>query len=166
MGGQLVLRAAPNKMFSGWVSYALSRSERRIGPEAAWRLFDFDQTHVLVASASVEPWKNWRFGARVRASSGYPRTRAEGSVYDSRVDAYQPTLGPHNADRLPAFIQGDLHAEHAVDLSFATLRVYLDVINVTNRSNAEEVVYGYDYQERGYLTGLPLMALLGARLEL
>ena len=46
------------------------------------------------------------------------------------------------------------------------LNVFLDVMNVTNTPNPEEVTFSYDYSQRKYLTGLPILAVLGARLEL
>ena len=39
------------------------------------------------------------------------------------------------------------------------------VLNVTNTQNPEEVTYSFDYQDQKYLTGLPILAVLGARLE-
>jgi hypothetical protein len=43
------------------------------------------------------------------------------------------------------------------------LRLYLDVQNVTYRRNAEELAYSADYSQRGAITGLPTLAVLGAR---
>jgi hypothetical protein len=43
--------------------------------------------------------------------------------------------------------------------------VYLDVQNVTNRSNAEDIVYNYNYTNRDYITGLPILPVAGARIE-
>jgi hypothetical protein len=36
---------------------------------------------------------------------------------------------------------------------------------VTNRKNPEEIIYNAQYTVRGYITGLPTLAVLGARLE-
>ena len=43
--------------------------------------------------------------------------------------------------------------------------VYLDVQNVTDRSNPEEIVYDYSYTKKAYITGLPTLPVAGARLE-
>jgi hypothetical protein len=47
-----------------------------------------------------------------------------------------------------------------------TLDVYLDVLNVTYHKNAEEIVYNADYTRRSDITGLPILAVLGVRIEL
>ena len=55
----------------------------------------------------------------------------------------------------------DLHAERALAVGGATSSVFVEVENVTGRANAEEVVWSGDYATRGYLTGLPILALAG-----
>lgn len=165
-GGQVVLRPAGWKWLSGWASYALSRSERRASPGSAWRLFDFDQTHQLLLVASVAlPW-GIRLGPRLRVATGYPTTPIVGAVYDARTDAFQPLRGAHNSERLPAFVQLDARVEKTFAWTAARLSLWLDVINITNTPNVEEVTWSHDYREQGALTGLPVLAVLGARLEL
>jgi hypothetical protein len=88
------------------------------------------------------------------------------SFYDSRDDVFQPIFGAHNGIRVPGFLQLDLRIERAFAFQRTKLNVFLDVQNVTNRSNAEEIAYSYDYSARKYITGLPTLAVLGARLEL
>jgi len=43
--------------------------------------------------------------------------------------------------------------------------VYLEVQNLTGRANPEEIIYRADFAQRGYLTGLPLLAIGGVRIE-
>jgi hypothetical protein len=43
--------------------------------------------------------------------------------------------------------------------------LYLDVQNVTAHRNPEELVYTQNDQASGYLTGPPLLVLLGVRIE-
>jgi len=45
----------------------------------------------------------------------------------------------------------------------ASGEIYLDVQNVTNHSNPEEIVYNTTYTQRGYITGLPILPVFGAR---
>src|SRR5208337_3276208 len=45
-GTQFLLRQQQVGHFFGWVSYSLLRSERQDASNLAWRLFDYDQTHV------------------------------------------------------------------------------------------------------------------------
>jgi hypothetical protein len=50
--------------------------------------------------------------------------------------------------------------------SRAALELYLDLLDVTFHRNAEEVVYNFDYSRKGYITGLPMLAVLGAKVSL
>jgi hypothetical protein len=45
------------------------------------------------------------------------------------------------------------------------LSVFIDVQNVTNRKNPEEIIYSENYKVRSTITGLPTLAVAGARLE-
>jgi hypothetical protein len=162
VGAQVVARVPTWGMLSGWISYGLSRSERS-DANGAWRRFDFDQPHSLTAVASVEPVKNWRFGTRLRVASGYPKTRVVGATYDSRLGEFQPIRA--GRERLPVFAQLDAHAEHSGQSGPMKWTLYLDIVNVTNRTNAEEIVYSFDYRNRDYLTSFPFLALAGVRIE-
>ncbi|HEY7955607.1 MAG TPA: TonB family protein [Polyangia bacterium] len=163
-GGQLLLRQELWRGLFGWVSYSLSRSERRDHPGLPWRLFDYDQTHVLAVVASYEV-RGWTFGARFRLSTGFPRTPVTGSYYDARDDRYQPIFGQQNSIRIPTFYQLDLRIDRRFVWSRVALDLFLDVQNVTYQRNPEEVVYSEDFAQRGYITGLPTLAVLGVRVE-
>ena len=163
-GGQVLLRQELTKGFFGWVTYSLIRSERRDHPDTSWRLFDYDQTHVLAVLASYQFGHGWEGGARFRYTTGMPRTPVVGS-YLAGNDEYDPVFGAQNSIRLPAFYQLDARLERAWIFRRAKLDVFLDVQNVTNRKNPEEIVYNAQYSVRGYITGLPTLAVLGARLE-
>jgi TonB family protein len=163
-GGQVLLRQELTKGFFGWVTYSLIRSERRDHPDTGWRLFDYDQTHVLAVLASYQFGHGWEGGARFRYTTGMPRTPVTGSYYVGN-DEYDPVFGAQNSIRLPAFYQLDARLERAWVFRRAKLDVFLDVQNVTNRKNPEEIIYNAQYTVRGYITGLPTLAVLGARLE-
>jgi hypothetical protein len=40
------------------------------------------------------------------------------------------------------------------------------VLNATDRTNAEEIVYSGDFTRHAFIAGLPLLALAGLRLEI
>jgi hypothetical protein len=101
----------------------------------------------------------------VRASTGEPRTGVTGSFFDSRSGRYQPIRGPHNGERLPGFFAADLRGERRFALGSVKSAVYVEVQNLTGRANAEEIIYSADFSEKSYLTGLPLLAIVGLRLE-
>jgi hypothetical protein len=141
------------------------RSERKDAGSSDWRLFDFDQTHVLTALASYDLGHGFDVGARARYATGYPRTPVIGSYFDARTATYQPVLGAKNSIRIPAFVELDVRASKRFKLPHSSLEVYLDVQNVTNRENPEEIAYNADYTQRRYIDGLPLLPVLGAKWE-
>ena len=160
LGVQLTARVVGWRGFSGWLSYGLSKSTRKDAASQAERYFDRDQTHGLIA---VGGWQhaNWNLGARVRVATGEPRTDVVSSFFDSRSGRFQPIVGEHNGVRLPMFFAADLRGER----KFSHGAVYVEVQNLTGRANAEEIIYSADYAMRGYLTGLPLLAIAGVRVE-
>ena len=165
-GVQLLLRQQPWHGLFGWVAYTMSRSERLDTPGSSWRLFDYDQPHVLTVVASKELGA-WTVGTRFRYATGLPRTPVAGAFFDAKDDAYQPIFGPQNSIRLPAFWQLDLRVDRTFLLGdSARLLVYVEGLNVTNRANGEEYIYNANYSQRGTITGLPAIAVLGARVEL
>lgn len=164
-GGQVLLRQELAKGFFGWVTYSAIHSERRDHPGLPYRLFDYDQTHVLGVLASYELGRGWELGARFRYTSGFPRTPVIGNFFDSRDDQFQPLFGPQNSIRIPAFYQLDARLEKAFTLRRYKLNAFVDVQNVTNRKNAEEIIYNFDFTRRAYISGLPTLAVLGLRLE-
>jgi len=165
-GVQIVLRQRPWHGFLGWVAYTISRSERRDTPGSNLRLFDYDEPHVLSVVGSKE-LGSWKVGMRFRYATGAPRTPVVGAFYDEKDDMFQPIFGVHNGIRLPAFWQLDARVDRSFELSHTTrLLVYVELLNVTDHSNAEEYSYSPDYSRRGVITGLPIVGVLGARLEI
>jgi TonB family protein len=163
-GVQMLLRQELAAGFFGWAAYTISRSERRYVGDNAWRLFDYDQPHVLTIVLSKEQGP-WTFGARFRYARGLPRTPVIGSFYDARGDQYQPIFGDQNSIRLPDFFQLDLRIDRSFTLGDTRLIIYLEGQNVTFRQNKEEFIYSDDYSRRGTISGLPTLAVLGARVE-
>ena len=165
-GVQIMLRQRPWNGFFGWIAYTISRSERRDSPGSNVRLFDYDEPRILTAVGSKE-FGSWKFGLRFRYTSGAPCTPVMGAFYDEKDDSYQPIFGAHNSIRLPAFWQIDARVDRSFMLSDDTrLVVYLEALNVTNHANGEEYSYSPDYTRRGTITGLPIVGVAGARLEL
>ncbi|NOU30176.1 MAG: TonB-dependent receptor [Polyangiaceae bacterium] len=165
-GMQAMLRQELARGFFGWVSYSIVRSERRDAPGAAYRLSDYDQSHVLTALGSYDLGRGFEVGARVRFATGFPRTPVVGTVTDTRRDAAEPLFGAKNTERIPAFFQVDLRVSKRFPLPRGELETYLEVQNVTNRSNPEELVYSRDYRTRSTLSGFPILPVFGLRWNL
>ncbi len=163
-GAQLLLRQQLVEGLQGWIAYTLSRSERLDRDGAAWRLSDYDQTHVLTVVASYRiPTIELDVGLRFRVSSGYPRTAVIGSSYDAARDRAQPVFGTHNAIRLPEFVQLDLRIGRSFSIDIVTIDVFLEVLNVWDQPNVEEYAYAPDFSARDGVRGLPILPVLGIR---
>lgn len=161
-GMQVMLRQElyKEKLF-GWVAYTLMRSERRDSAEAAWRLSDYDQTHVLTAVLAYTLPRAFEASARFRYATGFPRTPVVGAYYDASRDLYQPSFGGHNSIRVPAFLQLDLRVGKKFTLARTSLDIFVEVLNVWNRANAEELVYSANYATRGTIRGFPVLPAFG-----
>jgi TonB-dependent Receptor Plug Domain len=162
VGGSLgVSREAAAGLF-GSLAYTLSHSLRS-DPDGSLRRFDQDQPHVLSLGCG------WGFAhgslsLRLRAASGNPRTRVVGTTLDGVTGQLEPLFGRHNGARNPAFFQLDLHGERSFTLGPATLALWLDVLNATNAVSVESVAYTQDFRARRDVRGIPLVAMVGARL--
>jgi TonB family protein len=164
-GTQFLLRHDLVDRFFGWISLSMIRSERR-NEHGAYRPFDFDQTLVFTAVGSYDLGAGFDLGSRFRYSSGYPRTPVLTADNDSRVDGFFPRFGPQNSIRIPSFYAVDVRAaKHFKFGSSVALEIYLDVQNVTDHPNPEEIVYNFDYTKRSYITGLPILPVLGGKLS-
>ena len=110
--------------------------------------------------------RGWEAGIRFRLVSGNPDTPVIGSVYDSDSDIYWPVWGAVNSTRLPLFHQLDLRVDKNIVI-YNTIKaaIYVDVQNVYNHRNVEGYDYNYDYSERQYFYGLPIIPSLGLKLE-
>ncbi|MFO0684756.1 MAG: TonB family protein [Sandaracinus sp.] len=161
----LVRRELAEGLF-GWVAYTLSRAERENHPGEGYRLFDYDQTHVLTAVLSWDVGLGFTLGARFRWATGMPRTPVVGASYDAARDRYAPIFGAQNGMRLPDFVQLDLRVARVFELGDSRLEISLEVLNTWNQPNAEEIVYASDYASSGYVTGFPVLPVLGLRWEI
>lgn len=172
-GGELLVRWNPDGRFFGWVSYSLSRSTRdqqvaggRIEGQPEGQ--EFDQPHNVVAVGTwelPEIWRGLSAGFRLRYTTGAPYEQVRSAVYDSDSDAYQAIKTGQVNSRLPDFFQLDVRVDHKWTYRTWTLATYLEVQNVTNRSNAESIAYSFDYTKSGVVSGLPFFPAFGLRAE-
>jgi hypothetical protein len=163
--GAEVLARARFADFFGWLAYSYNRSDRIDGPQTAQRLFDFDQTHNLVALGSYTLGK-WQFGGRFQYATGTPVTPVTGSVYLSDVNAFIPEFGAVNSDRLEAQHQLDVRIDRVWRFADWKLSAYLDVTNVYAHARVLGYQYNYDFTERQAITDLPFVPAIGLRGEM
>ncbi|MFH2007993.1 MAG: TonB-dependent receptor [bacterium] len=171
-GGEILIKKKPDrdcpkwlklqKCF-GWISYTILRSERQDEPGGNWRLFDFDQTHILTIVLSGAWPGGWELGIRFRLASGNPTTFYQGGIYDADGDNYLGLPGQQNAERLPLFHQLDIRLDKKFVFKKWMLSIYLDIQNVYNYQASEFVVYNFNYTEKSYLKGLPIIPSIGVK---
>jgi TonB family protein len=164
-GIEVLLRYPPDKRFFGWVSYSLSKSERKGPDDEDFVLFNFDQTHILTALGSYKLTKDISLGARFRYATGNPETPVIGSIYNADTNSFLQINGETNSDRVPSFNQLDLRVDKTFRLQRWTLAAYLEVQNVYNRKNPEGSFYNFDFSEQQFFTGLPLIPVFGVKGE-
>jgi TonB family protein len=163
-GGEASAKLRPTAKSSGFVSYTLSRSERNDHGEG-WRLFNWDQTHILTVAAAYRLGRGWDLSGTFRYVTGNPVTPVIGSIYNANTDTYKPVYGAINSDRSNAFHRLDLRVEKSWRVRSGSIAAYLDVQNVYDRHNEEGRAYNFDFTKSGVIAGLPLLPSLGVRGE-
>ena len=161
--------AAPGavKGFFGWITYSLIRSERRDHPGSDWRLFDYDQTHVLAVLASYELGHGLEVGARFRYTTGLPRTpggrrvlRRARRTTTSRCSARRTSI------RHPGLLSaGRAAREELVPAADEAGRVPRRAERDQPKEPGGDHLQLRLHAARRHITGLPTLAVLGARLE-
>lgn len=160
-GMQALVRQDLWKGLFGWVAYTFMRAERTRAEGEPWRLFDYDQTHILTAVLAYRLPLAFEASARFRYATGFPRTSVQGVYHDVTRNRDQPIFGRHNDIRIPQFIQLDLRVAKTFTIRRSSLEIFLEVLNLWNRSNAEEIVYSPDFSRRGTIRGFPILPVLG-----
>jgi TonB family protein len=165
-GMELVAKHDLTKRFSGWLAYTLMRSERMDSGTDYWRLFQYDQTHILTLVATYQLPRNWQIGGRFRYVTGNPSTPASGSTFDTSNNDYTAVYGAKYSTRVPAFHQLDIRLDKTWIYNKWMFTAYVDLQNAYDRSNPEQLQYNFNYQKSQYSTGLPIYPIIGLRGEL
>ncbi len=159
VGAEVMLKYIGRHGFA-WLSYTGSRAERKraLAPEEGWTRFVLDQPHVLTVIGSTS-WGSWQFGARARYSSGSAFTPILGGT--SGPGGTVPIYGEEYSERHPDFYQLDLRIDHVWHRSWGSVNAFLDIQNITKRTNIEGRLYDDDYESFEETEGLPLFPAFG-----
>ncbi|MBI5525269.1 MAG: TonB-dependent receptor [Deltaproteobacteria bacterium] len=164
-GGEFMLKHNPGRWFSGWISYTISRSERKY-PNEDWKLFYLDQTHIVAAVGLVKLPRNWQVGARFRLVSGIPtELYTERGGFNGDMFGYIPVTANMEDTRLPMVHTLDLRVDKTFVFDWWMLTVYLDVQNVYDNRNVEFTNWNYDFSKHDYVRGLPILPAIGLQAE-
>ncbi|WP_436836301.1 TonB-dependent receptor [Flavobacterium johnsoniae] len=138
-------------VFTGWISYTLSRAEQKTPGRTAeepgiangnWYLSGYDKLHNLSVVGSYELNPKWSFNGNFTLQSGQPVTYANG--YYEMGGIHVPNYSLRNENRLPLFHHLDLAATYTPKpdkkkgwQSYWVFSLY----NVYNRKNAASVSF-------------------------
>jgi TonB family protein len=111
-GLEFLLRRQSRTGLFGWISYTISRSERR--QQGAWLAYDFDRTQLLNLVAGMPLRRNWDLGVRAQYESGRPVTTSFG----------------YNAGRTDGYWRFDLRVDKRALWKKWLLDFYVDITNV------------------------------------
>jgi TonB-dependent Receptor Plug Domain len=164
-GAELLLRLRRDDFF-GWISYTGSRATRRDAPSAPQRLFDYDQSHNLIAVASWNLTPKWQLGGRFQLTTGKPYTPVTSAVYQADVDAYLPQYGEVNSRRVNTQHQLDLRVDRTWSFRSWKLAGYVDIANTYLNAAVVDYAYNFDYTARQNVTTLPIIPSIGLRGEM
>lgn len=165
-GGELSARLRPTDQSTGFLSYTLSRSQRRDHAGDDWRLFNWDQTHILTLSGAHTLGRGWNLSGTFRYVTGTPYTAVVASVYNANTDTYKAVYGAVNGARSNAFHRLDVRIEKTWAIRSGSLALYLDVQNAYDHQGDEGRVYNYNFTQSGTIPGLPIIPSLGLRGEI
>src|SRR5205814_2176872 len=112
-GGQFFVRQDLWMGLFGWITYTISRSERADHPDDPYRIFQYDQTHILTLVASYQFGRGYQAGARFRYVTGNPVTPVATAYFDANQDGYVPVQGKLYSARLADFHQLDVRFDKA-----------------------------------------------------
>jgi TonB family protein len=160
-GVETILRHLPANHFFGWISYTLSRSERRDRPDAEWYRFDFDQTHILSAQGGYELPAGFGVSAQVQYVTGNPDQPYNSGVFDVDGGFYNPLGTEQEQSRLPPFFQTSFRVDKVFPFKRWQLETYVDLLNAVRGVNPEFTIYDAQYEEFAYVRGLPFIPNVG-----
>jgi len=128
-GVELLLSRRTDGPWNGWLSYAWSRAEDRVGGREVVR--SWDQTHSFGGGIS---WTSgpWRGSAAASYHTGWPVTELASADGQSGI---RPVLGERNATRYAHFASLDLRASREFELRHGTLSVFAEITNALDRRN-------------------------------
>lgn len=161
-GGEIYLQYK-NNQWSCNSSFTIARSNR-VDQFGVRQLSRFDQTHNFNIIGSYQ-YERWTFSTRFRYVTGNPRTPVVGSVFDADNDVYIPIRGAFFSERNKDFLQIDFRVDRKFIFRDWILSTYIDIQNLTNRSNSEGLNYNYDYSESKVTSGIPVLPTFGLKGE-
>ena len=162
-GVEAYLDANFGDKFFGWISYALSKSERLIPPDG-WELYQYDQTNIATVVASYNFTPAWSVGLKLHYNTG-PLVK---QLTGRREDANFIWHGIYSAgygERLADYLRVDLRTDYEFRYEGWKLKVYVEILNLLDRPNPLQIMYSDDYTSSQVIDNLPFIPYLGVEAE-
>lgn len=177
-GVDFYLRQLDRNGFSGWIAYSYGVTERERDGASYWPAHD-RRHNANVVAGYAPPQSRWALGGHLGVATGTPYTGWAGLMNRYRYDPIrnvwggpgsdgsEDVRGPRNGDRFPFYWRLDLSAERRFEIGGATVKPYLNIVNVFNRKNV--FLYTIDTATDPPLvkgaSQLPFLPSLGLRME-
>ncbi|HUQ81540.1 MAG TPA: carboxypeptidase-like regulatory domain-containing protein [Gemmatimonadaceae bacterium] len=140
---------------TGRLSYSYV-SSRRTDPDAGVVTRSaFDVTHTMTAVAERSMFGGLRASVAYRFATGRPFTPVSGATYDAQQRVFVPSYGAPMSERLPDFRRLDFSTSYFRQLSPSLQSVvFVSLMNVLDRNNAQRYRYNADYSQRHLVSSL------------
>ena len=161
---EFFLQADYGERFFGWISYALSRSERLDPFTHVWSLYQYDQTNILSLVGSYKFTPAWGVGAKLHYNSG-PLVESLLGRYKDSSGNWHGVFSPTYNERLADYMRLDLRTDYTFKFEGWNLYVYLEIINFFNSPNPQDIGYNEDYSQTMTIDNLPRIPYLGIGAE-
>jgi CarboxypepD_reg-like domain len=129
-GVEVVVERRGPARFTGSLGYSFGRQRYHDAVTGESFRADFDQRHTLTGYGQFRLSPKMSLGAKMRLGSNFPVP----GYFEQRSDGLF-VGSDRNAVRLPAYARLDLRADRSFTYDHRRLTLFLEVINVFNRSN-------------------------------
>jgi len=134
-GVEILVQDDGERPLRWWASYALSSADDVVDGRTVPR--SWDQTHAVKFLVARRWSPGWSASVSGTYHTGWPTTPVgveEVPLPDGSI-AFDPVPGPRNSIRYPAYARLDLRVGRTFAVRRGTMRVDVEVLNVTDRTN-------------------------------
>jgi hypothetical protein len=164
-GAEIFIKYKLRDKFFVWLSYTLMKALYKDSSDSEWKLFDYDQTHIINLVSSYKIFKNINLSISIRYTTGLPYHPIKGSILDTDKNEYIPIYSSITSDRLKDFFQIDFKIDKKFNFKYWSFKTYIDIQNITNYRNEEGKAYNYDYSDFVLVEAIPFFPNIGIKGE-
>ena len=164
-GAELLVKKVPGAGdFTGWISLAYAKSERRNDTTAESFSFSYDQPVIANMVVNYKFWENWSAGAKWRYQSGAPFTPITGT-YNTEDGRVRPLYAAIGSERLPDYHRLDIRVDRNFKMDGWKMGMFFELINAYDQKNLSGYLYNADYTSRKPVYQMKLMPSFGIKAE-